>query len=64
MLLRLSNQRRKHRTLRTTIDPSQSRNNTATSLGNDSFGHGAIAYSHLQRSVLRVFSLDQPIRYF
>jgi len=31
---------------------------------NGSFGHGVIIHSHSQRSVLRVFSLDQSIRYF
>jgi len=33
-------------------------------IGNSSFGHGDIAHSHSQRPVLRVFPLDQPIRYF
>jgi len=32
--------------------------------GNNLFGHGAIAHSHSQQPVLRIFPLDQPIRHF
>jgi len=36
----------------------------AVNLGNSLFRHGAIPHSHSRRPVLRVFPLDQPIRYF